>query len=102
MLISKSLQEHSTEFEVRFSRCRQLLSFIARRVLGGDEGVNEAVHNCRRKATQNAPRFEHEGAFRSWLLRILIDEALEVLRKKQPVPGWGQGNVGCLRTLKAL
>jgi DNA-directed RNA polymerase specialized sigma24 family protein len=51
-------------------------------VLGGDERAEDAVKNCWRSASSNPPHFEHEGAFRSWLVRILIDEALALLRKK--------------------
>jgi DNA-directed RNA polymerase specialized sigma subunit, sigma24 homolog len=93
ILISNTQQESSMEFEARFSRCHRLLSFIACRVLGGNEGVDEAVQNCRLMASRNPPRFEYEGAFRSWLLRILIDEALVVLRKCQPVTRSGQEKV---------
>ena len=81
--ISNRPQEHPTVFDARFSRCRGLLHFIARRVLGGNEGAEETVHSCWLTASRNPPKFEYEGAFRSWLLRILIDEALAVLRKKK-------------------
>jgi DNA-directed RNA polymerase specialized sigma24 family protein len=73
--------EHPAVF-VRFSRCRRSLYFIARRVLGSAEGVEEAVQNCLLVASRNPPMFENEGAFRSWLLRILIDETLLILRRK--------------------
>jgi Sigma-70 region 2 len=72
-------------FDDRFSRCRRLLYFMARRVLGDSEGAEEAeeaMQNCFLTASRNPPRFEHEGAFRRWLLRILIDEALLILRQK--------------------
>jgi DNA-directed RNA polymerase specialized sigma24 family protein len=65
-------------FRARFCRCRKLLLFIASRVLGGSEGTDEALQNCWLKATRNPPWFEHEGAFRGWLVRVLIDEALAI------------------------
>ena len=67
----------------RFSRCRGLLHFIACCVLGGTEGMRDSVQNCWLTASRNPPKFEHEGAFRSWLLRIVIDEALAIRRKKK-------------------
>lgn len=70
-------------FRARFWRCRQLLHFIACRVLGGYERADEAVENCWLTASQNPPCFEYEGAFRSWLARVLIDEALAILRESQ-------------------
>lgn len=78
---STERQEDPPVFATRFSRCRPLLHFIACRVLAGTEGADRAVENCRLMASRNPPRFEHEGAFRSWLLRVLIDEARAVLRK---------------------
>ena len=79
----KSQQEHPSVFEVRFSRCRRLLHFTACRVLGGPERAEDAVENCGLTASRNPPQFEYEGAFRSWLVRVLIDEALAILRQGQ-------------------
>ena len=36
-----------------------------------------------RPASRNPPRFEYEGAFRSWQVRVLIDEALVILRERR-------------------
>jgi DNA-directed RNA polymerase specialized sigma24 family protein len=70
-------------FHARFFRCYRLLRFIASCVLGGAEGTRESVQNCWLTASRNPPKFEHEGAFRSWLLRIVLDEALAIRRKKE-------------------
>jgi len=76
------LQERSKEFDTRFSRCYGVLHFLACRILGSSDGVEEAIENCRAKASQNPPDFEQEGAFRSWLVRILMDEALGARGKR--------------------
>ena len=70
-------------FEDRFARCRRLLHFLAARILGSQDEAGDAVRNCRAAASRNPPSFESEGAFRSWLARILIDEACALLRRKQ-------------------
>jgi DNA-directed RNA polymerase specialized sigma24 family protein len=70
-------------FEDRFARCRRLLHFLATRILGSEDEAGDAVRNCRAAASRNPPSFESEGAFRSWLARILIDEACALLRRKQ-------------------
>jgi DNA-directed RNA polymerase specialized sigma24 family protein len=80
---SNTLQEHPVVFEERFSRCCPLLQFLACSILGSHEEVEKAMHNCRITASQNPPRFEYEGAFRSWLVRVLIDEALAILRQSK-------------------
>ena len=67
-------------FNNRFARSRSLLHFIACQVLGGPEGAHVAVWNCWRRASHNPPTFSHDGAFRSWLLRVLINEALAIRR----------------------
>jgi DNA-directed RNA polymerase specialized sigma24 family protein len=83
----ESEPEHSAIFIDRFLRSHRLLYFIACRVLGGDEKALIAIRNCWRTALCSPPHFEYEGAFRSWLVRILIDEALAILRENK-------GNVG--------
>jgi len=70
-------------FEDRFARCRRLLHFLAARILGSQDEAEDAVRNCRAAASRNPPSFESEGAFRSWLARIFIDEACALLRRKQ-------------------
>lgn len=82
LTISNGAQEHPTIFAARFARCRGLLRFIASRVLGSSEEVENALQSCWLTASCNPPKFEYEGAFRSWLLRILIDEALIILQEK--------------------
>ena len=70
-------------FEDRFARCWHLLHFLAVRILGGEDEAKHAVRNSRAAASRNPPSFESEGAFRSWLARILIDEACALLNRKQ-------------------
>jgi DNA-directed RNA polymerase specialized sigma24 family protein len=82
-IILKGRQEHPVLFAAPFSRCHQLLYLIACRVLGGPERAQEAIENCWISASRNPPRFEYEGAFRSWLLRLLIDEALAIRGQAQ-------------------
>jgi len=60
-----------------------MLYFMACRVLGSPEEVEDAVQSCYLAASRNPPKFENQGAFTSWLLRILIDEALVILQEKK-------------------
>jgi len=72
----------SIPFEARFDRCRSMLLVIASRVLGGMDDAARAVANCRRTAALTAPASASEPAFRSWLARVLIDEALAIVRRR--------------------
>ena len=95
--VSNRLQEHPTLFEERFSRCGSLLHLLAGRILGSHEEVEEAVESCRITASQNPPRFEYEGAFRSWLVRVLIDEALAIRQRNRDVTNFKTSLDGCGR-----
>ena len=80
---SRGRRQDSTVFEAWFARCHGIFCFLASRVLGSPEQVHEVVENCRIRASRNPPTFEYEGAFRSWLARVLIDEALAVVRQRK-------------------
>jgi len=64
---------------VRASRYRRLLHSVAHRVLGNPDRADMAVENCLFSASHCVTVFDCEGAFRSWLVRIAIDEALAIL-----------------------
>jgi len=74
-----SSQASLKTLDVLLSRYRGILFLIAYRVLCDDEKAEVAVQNCIRVASDTAPQFDHEGAFRSWLARVLIDEAVIIL-----------------------
>jgi hypothetical protein len=82
-VVVKSEQEQFAIFAERFLRAYRLLDFIACRVLCDEKRAQIAIHSCWQIASRNSPRFEYEGAFRSWLVRVLIDEALAILPESQ-------------------
>ena len=69
-------------FEGRFTKNRNLIAFVARRLLGCQKEAEEAVKECFKTASRNPPVLTNEGAFRSWILRIVIDEAMLILSQK--------------------
>ena len=75
---SETSQGTAMLFEERFWLWRDSLFFIAYRVVGDARIATEAVENCFLTASRNAPTFASDGAFGSWILRILIDEAVLV------------------------
>ena len=87
----KREQEHPAVFTQRFSRSRRILYLIASRLLIDAEDIYLAVQNCWRTASRNPPHFEYEDAFRSWLVGVLIDEALILLEEKPPILRLGDG-----------
>jgi hypothetical protein len=67
---------------VRAWRYRRLLHSVAQHVLGNPDGADIAIENCLFSASRHVPVFDCEGAFRSWLVRLAIDEALAILHER--------------------
>lgn len=76
-----------------FSRYYSFLYFLACRVLGGREDAQDVVQNCLLRAFRSLEQFNNDGAFRSWLARILVNEAISFLRKKRSRLGFSVGRV---------
>jgi DNA-directed RNA polymerase specialized sigma24 family protein len=75
--------EHPIVFVERFWKWRNSLFLVACRILGDSNSATEVVEVCFRKACRKPPKFESDGAFGSWLLRVLIDEALQARVARQ-------------------
>jgi DNA-directed RNA polymerase specialized sigma24 family protein len=71
-------EPHHTRCERGAERYRRLLHFVAHRVLGNPDEATIAVDNCLYGAARHVTTFDCEGAFRSWLVRLVIDEALTI------------------------
>ena len=82
-LISDGLQGDRDAFEILFSRYRPVLYRLAQRILRNHEESEDAVQNCSLAAFRKMKSFKYEGAFRSWLARILVNEAITILRKRK-------------------
>jgi DNA-directed RNA polymerase specialized sigma24 family protein len=82
----ESRHDLQSAFELQLSRNHELLYFIACRILNNPQEAEDAVKNCLRAASRNPPDCSSEGALKSWLVRILIDEATLLLGKKQSNP----------------
>jgi DNA-directed RNA polymerase specialized sigma24 family protein len=78
---SPAFRRQLDRFEEWFSRCHNTLHFTARLILDGAEKAESAIQSCRLKAARIPHNFDSEGAFRSWILRLLITEALSILAK---------------------
>lgn len=84
-LVSDGLQGDTNAFEILFSRYRPILYRLAQRILRNHEESEDAVQNCSLVAFCKMDSFKHEGAFRSWLARILVNEAITILRKRKRI-----------------
>jgi RNA polymerase sigma-70 factor (ECF subfamily) len=82
-LISDGLQGDRHAFEILFSRYRPILYRLAQRILRNHEESEDAVQNCSLVAFRKMESFKYEGAFRSWLARILVNEAITIFRRRK-------------------
>ena len=82
-LVSDGLQGDREAFEILFSRYRPILYRLAQRILRNHEESEDAVQNCSLAAFRKMTSFKYVGAFRSWLARILVNEAITILRKRK-------------------
>jgi RNA polymerase sigma-70 factor, ECF subfamily len=92
VLISSALSGDEEALNDLFSRYYRFLHFLACRVLGGREDAQDVVQNCLLRAVRNLQQFNNDGAFRSWLARILVNEAIDLLRKRRRRPGFCLGH----------
>nr|WP_225986584.1 sigma-70 family RNA polymerase sigma factor [Rufibacter sp. LB8] len=58
---------------------------VCSRYLKDDMDAEEVLINGFMKVYQNVGRFENKGSFEGWVRRIMVNEALQFLRKQEPV-----------------
>jgi len=85
-LLKMALQGDQKALDLLLARYRRLLYDLALRILRNHEEAEDAVQSCLLFAYRNLPNVKCEGSFRSWLVRILINEALVIVRKKESRP----------------
>jgi len=96
--VSKSSADNRISFYVRAARYHRLLYFVAHRVLGSSDRAVIAAENCLRSAARHAATFDHEGAFRSWLVRLALDESLAILHGRKTPEHQHEDEVKGIRT----
>jgi DNA-directed RNA polymerase specialized sigma24 family protein len=52
-------------------------------VLGNPDRAVIAIENCLFSAARHVTTFDDEGAFRSWLVRLALDESLAILHGRK-------------------
>lgn len=82
-VIGLVLAGHKAYFKVLMRRYGQTLFRAVRSYLRGKDDVQDAMQNAWIKAFTNLAQFHGEACFRTWLVRIGINEALQLLRKDQ-------------------
>lgn len=58
---------------------------VARGILGNMEDIQDVIQNTIIKAFQNINTLKNDDFFRTWIIRILINECNEIVRKNKKV-----------------
>ena len=76
----------SAAFETLVRRETPRLLSVARRILGNDDEAREAVHQGFIAAYRGREQFQGDARISTWLHRIVVNKALDVLRARQRRP----------------
>lgn len=71
-------------FGILFRRYQQRMLYIASRILRNHEDAEDAVQQAFERAFLRLNDFQGDARFSTWLTRITINEALQLLRKRRP------------------
>ncbi len=91
-LVKEARAGRLDSFEQLVSRHRPVVHRVAQRIVGPDEAEDVAQDTFLR-AFHRLERFRGQGAFRSWLLQIAHNTALNALARRKPDPVGGDGEL---------
>ena len=84
-LVERTLAGHLAAFATLVERHRPVVLRVAARIVGDDE-ADDVAQDAFLRAFHRLSQFRGESPFRSWLLRITHNAALNALERKRPVP----------------
>src|SRR5215472_3706763 len=85
-LLKMALQGDQKALDLLLARYRRLLYDLALRILRNHEEAEDAVQSCLLLAYRNLSNVKSQSSFRNWLVRILINEALAIIRRRKSRP----------------
>jgi RNA polymerase sigma-70 factor, ECF subfamily len=83
-LVREARRGSDAAFGILFQRYQQRMIHIANRILRNREDAEDAVQQAFGRAFLRLEAFQGESRFSTWLTRIVINEALQLLRKRRP------------------
>lgn len=82
----KALQTgHAKAQRLVYDRYAGPMMGVCLRYLKNEMDAEEVLINGFMKVYQHVNRFEQKGSFEGWIRRIMVNEALQYLRKKEPL-----------------
>ncbi|RAU83225.1 RNA polymerase sigma factor [Pontibacter arcticus] len=84
-LIAGCQRAESKAQKLLYERFASQMYGVCLRYLKAEMDAEEALLNGFMKIYQNIGKFENKGSFEGWVRRIMVNEALAFLRKKEPL-----------------
>ena len=82
-LIERSLNGDQRAFELLIERHQRVLFTVAARMLGNRDDAADATQNAFVRVYQHLGSYDPRHRFYSWIYRILVNECLNVLRRRR-------------------
>jgi RNA polymerase sigma-70 factor (ECF subfamily) len=83
-LVNEAIRGSSGAFGILFERHERQVFRVAYRVLRNREDAEDAAQQAFQRALVHLKTFQGHSRFSTWLMRIAINEALMLLRKRRP------------------
>ena len=99
-LVQETRQGKLDAFERLVDRHRAVVSRLAVRIAGPDD-ADDVVQDSFLRAFHRLDRFGGQGAFRSWLLQIVHNTALNAVARRRPEPAGSATDLEAERPLPA-
>jgi RNA polymerase sigma-70 factor, ECF subfamily len=84
LLVSEAIKGSEAAFSALFHRYQRRMYLIANRILRNREDAEDAVQQAFKRAFLRLDSFQGKALFSTWITRIALNEALQLLRKRRP------------------
>lgn len=83
ILVGRAVDGDAVAFETLVRRHGRLMRVYARRILGSSTDVDDVVQEAFVRAWQHLPQLADPDMVKSWLMRIVANTSLDVLRRRR-------------------
>jgi len=82
-LVAEAKSGRESAFGTLYERHRSKIYRVAFRILRNEQDAEDALQRSFQRAFTNLPRFREDASFSTWITRIVINEALMLLRQRR-------------------
>lgn len=92
-LVARAVRRDASAVSAITTLYNRRLFRIARSILGGDDEAEDVLQAAYLKAFGSLAQFRQECSLGTWLTRIVMNEALAVVRRRRPVAPFDEANL---------